>query len=60
MVQDRKDHHARTRTTKGIATIRVDRKVIDWFKAQGVRYQTRMNAVLRAMWKRICRRTDEP
>ena len=29
-------------------TIRVDRKVVDWFRAQGARYQTRMNAVLRA------------
>jgi len=29
-------------------TIRLDRKVIDFFKAQGVRYQTRINAVLRA------------
>lgn len=29
-------------------TIRLDRKVIDWFKAQGARYQTHINAVLRA------------
>jgi uncharacterized protein (DUF4415 family) len=29
-------------------TIRLDRKVVDWFKAQGARYQTRINAVLRA------------
>jgi uncharacterized protein (DUF4415 family) len=29
-------------------TLRLDRKVIDWFKARGARYQTRMNAVLRA------------
>ena len=33
---------------KELLTIRVDRQVIDWFKAQGARYQTRMNAVLRA------------
>ena len=33
---------------KAVLTIRLDRKVIDWFKAQGGRYQTRMNAVLRA------------
>ncbi len=33
---------------KELLTIRLDRKVIDWFKAQGARYQTRMNAVLRA------------
>jgi len=29
-------------------TIRVDREVLDWFKSRGRRYQTRMNAVLRA------------
>ncbi len=29
-------------------TIRLDRKVVDWFKAHGARYQTRINAVLRA------------
>ena len=28
-------------------TVRYDGEVIDWFKAQGGRYQTRMNAVLR-------------
>jgi uncharacterized protein (DUF4415 family) len=28
-------------------TIRLDGDVIDWFKAQGKGYQTRMNAVLR-------------
>ena len=33
---------------KELLTIRLDRKVIDWFKARGARYQTRMNAVLRA------------
>jgi uncharacterized protein (DUF4415 family) len=33
---------------KELLTIRVDRKVVDWFRAQGARYQTRMNAVLRA------------
>jgi uncharacterized protein (DUF4415 family) len=33
---------------KELLTIRVDRKVIDWFKAQGACYQTRMNAVLQA------------
>ncbi len=31
-----------------LLTLRVDRKVVDWFRAQGARYQTRMNAVLRA------------
>jgi uncharacterized protein (DUF4415 family) len=29
-------------------TIRLDREVLDWFKAQGKGYQTRVNAVLRA------------
>ena len=28
-------------------TVRFDRDVIEWFKAQGAGYQTRMNAVLR-------------
>lgn len=28
-------------------TVRLDQDVIDWFKAQGKGYQTRMNAVLR-------------
>ena len=29
-------------------TVRLDRDVIEWFKAQGAGYQTRMNAVLRS------------
>lgn len=29
-------------------SIRLDREVLDWFKAQGPRYQSRINAVLRA------------
>ncbi len=29
-------------------TVRFDRDVIEWFKAQGAGYQTRMNAVLRS------------
>ena len=29
-------------------SLRVDRDVLDWFKAQGSGYQTRINAVLRA------------
>ena len=33
---------------KAQVTIRVDREVLDWFKAQGKGYQSRMNAVLRA------------
>jgi uncharacterized protein (DUF4415 family) len=33
---------------KELLTLRLDRKVIDWFKVHGARYQTHMNAVLRA------------
>lgn len=29
-------------------SLRVDRDVLEWFKAQGAGYQTRINAVLRA------------
>jgi uncharacterized protein (DUF4415 family) len=29
-------------------TVRFDRDIVDWFKAQGAGYQTRMNAVLRS------------
>ena len=28
-------------------TVHYDREIIDWFKARGGRYQSRMNAVLR-------------
>jgi uncharacterized protein (DUF4415 family) len=34
--------------TKASISLRVDREVLDWFKAKGPGYQTRMNAVLRA------------
>lgn len=33
---------------KATVTIRLDRQVLEWFKAQGPRYQTRINALLRA------------
>lgn len=33
---------------KAAVSLRVDADVLDWFKAQGAGYQTRMNAVLRA------------
>ncbi|MEO1151480.1 MAG: BrnA antitoxin family protein [Pseudomonadota bacterium] len=33
---------------KKAVTIRYDHDVLEWFKAQGKGYQTRMNAVLRA------------
>jgi uncharacterized protein (DUF4415 family) len=29
-------------------SMRLDREVLDWFRAQGLRYQSRMNAVLKA------------
>lgn len=29
-------------------TVRLDQDIVDWFKAQGKGYQTRMNAVLRS------------
>jgi uncharacterized protein (DUF4415 family) len=33
---------------KKLLSIRLDEDVVDWFKAQGKGYQTRINAVLRA------------
>ena len=33
---------------KVLLSLRIDADVIDWFKAQGVGYQSRMNALLRA------------
>ena len=33
--------------TKKTITMRVDPEVLEWFRAQGKGYQTRMNAVLR-------------
>jgi uncharacterized protein (DUF4415 family) len=35
-------------TPKQPISIRIDEDVLKWFKAQGPRYQSRMNAVLRA------------
>jgi uncharacterized protein (DUF4415 family) len=32
---------------KASITIRLDREVLDWFRAQGDGYQTRINAVLK-------------
>ena len=34
--------------SKAQLTIRVDREVLEWFRAQGRGYQTRINALLRA------------
>jgi uncharacterized protein (DUF4415 family) len=33
---------------KASVSIRLDQEVLDWFKAQGKDYQTRINALLRA------------
>ena len=33
---------------KASVSLRVDQDVLEWFKAQGIGYQTRINAVLRA------------
>ena len=37
--------------SKASISLRVDADVLEWFKAQGAGYQTRMNAVLRAFKK---------
>jgi len=34
--------------SKEAISIRVDQDVLEWFRSQGPRYQTRMNAVLRS------------
>ena len=36
------------RPSKAAVSLRVDEDVIEWFKAQGSDYQTRINSVLRA------------
>jgi predicted transcriptional regulator len=36
---------------KDVVTLRVDRDVLDWFRAQGQGYQTRINQVLRAFYE---------
>ena len=38
--------------TKTLFSIRLDSDVLDWFRAQGRGYQTRINAVLRAYMER--------
>lgn len=40
-------------------TARLDADMVDWFKAQGKGYQTRMNAVLRAFYERHHRSTQD-
>jgi uncharacterized protein (DUF4415 family) len=36
---------------KDVVTLRLDRDVLDWFRAQGRGYQTRINQVLRAFYE---------
>jgi uncharacterized protein (DUF4415 family) len=38
---------------KQAISLRVDRDVLAWFKAQGPRYQSRMNAVLRSYMREL-------
>ena len=39
--------HLRMPTRKATITMRIDADVLNWFRLQGKRYQSRMNAVLR-------------
>ena len=41
-------HGLRPLPSKASVSLRIDRDVLEWFKAQGPGYQTRINAVLRA------------
>lgn len=41
---------------KQAVSLRVDRDVLEWFRAQGPRYLSRMNAVLRAYMQEVVRR----
>ena len=45
---------------KQAVSIRVDQDVLEWFRDQGPRYQTRMNAVLRSYMTQSRRRTRSP
>ncbi len=40
-------------------SLRVDVDVLDWFRAQGPRYQSRMNAVLRTYMRATTRSTTK-
>jgi uncharacterized protein (DUF4415 family) len=44
------------RSTKRQVTLRVDAEVLDWFKAAGPGYQTRINELLRAFMQASTRR----
>ena len=40
---------------KGHITLRIDAEVLDWFRAQGKGYQTRINAILRRYYEQHTR-----
>ena len=52
--------------TKRAISLRVDQDVLQWFKSEGPRYQSRMNSVLRAFMsatrgsKKYVRKVSEP
>ena len=41
-------HGLKPAPPKASVSLRIDRDVLDWFKAQGPGYQTRINMILRA------------
>ena len=41
-------------------SLRMDREVVEWFKVHGKRYQSRMNAVLKAYCRPTGKRDDHP
>jgi hypothetical protein len=41
-------------------SLRLDEDVLEWFRGLGPRYQTRINAVLRAYMTRTASRSDAP
>ena len=42
---------------KEAISIRVDQDILEWFRSQGPKYQTRMNAVLRSYMTKTKRHT---
>jgi uncharacterized protein (DUF4415 family) len=40
---------------KAHASLRLDADMLDWFKAQGRGYQTKINAILRSYWQQNTR-----
>jgi uncharacterized protein (DUF4415 family) len=45
---------------KRAISLRIDDDVLEWFRGQGPRYQTRMNAVLRSYMTRTVSRGPRP